>query len=416
MAYNPQDGYIYILGANTQTSDTFHLQRIDTASGAVTSLSSFNVNTGTQLFGALWFDNEGNVYASQNSSGAIWKVSTEAPYTATFMFNGPVTTGNDGARCPAPVVTTVNISGKIWHDEDQDAILNGSEEGINPDNLHANLVNQETGLVVRTVLVDSVTGGYFFEDVSAVGIYQVIITNNPTIPNSTILTNSEPLPGNWEYTGTNVFNNPNVGDQTGIIANIVTNGQDVTGLDFGIVLTTPVGIQYGFFTAEVEHMSTILKWQTLSEHSNKGFELERSNDGKRWVTIGFVPTQANNGTSGFKLNYQFADKQPMVGKNYYRLKQVDIDGQSTYSPVRVVTFAGGKTSIYPNPTHDKVIISGLTGTERITLFDMTGNSVMQIKASGAETTLLLNDLAAGVYQIHISDVNEKKSVMKLIKQ
>lgn len=94
-----------------------------------------------------------------------------------------------------------------------------------------------------------------------------------------------------------------------------------------------------------------LDWETLSELNNKGFEIEKSENGVDFEQIGFVDGVGNSS----QLNrYQFTDNDALRSA-YYRLKQIDTDGKYEYSPVRFVK--GGdlvKLTIYPNPTAKSV--------------------------------------------------------------
>src|SRR5207244_1431248 len=90
-----------------------------------------------------------------------------------------------------------------------------------------------------------------------------------------------------------------------------------------------------------------------TETNNKGFELERSADGVKFTTITFVATKADHGNSTSALSYNYNDEKPMVGANYYRLKQIDNDGKYSYSNVVLLTRKVTEitlTGVYPNPT------------------------------------------------------------------
>jgi hypothetical protein len=83
-------------------------------------------------------------------------------------------------------------------------------------------------------------------------------------------------------------------------------------------------VELSIFRGEEQY----LLWTTQSETQNKGWEVERSIDGKAWTNIGFVE---GFGNSYQKLDYHFELKQ--FGKFYYRIKQIDYDGHFEYSPI-----------------------------------------------------------------------------------
>ena len=103
---------------------------------------------------------------------------------------------------------------------------------------------------------------------------------------------------------------------TGTLALIETGG------------TLPVNLS--FIKAEVSGQAVRLKWSTASEINNAYFEVLRSADG---VTFSHIGTIEGNGTTQVSQQYSFADKAPVTGTNYYRLKQVDTDGKSSLSEI-----------------------------------------------------------------------------------
>jgi hypothetical protein len=170
-----------------------------------------------------------------------------------------------------------------------------------------------------------------------------------------------------------------------------------------------------------------LFWNTSTEINNKGFELERSADGVNYKMITFVASKANGGNSTTALGYNFDDVKPMVGANYYRLKQIDNDGKYAYSNVVVlnrkvaeITF----TKVYPNPatTELNVMITS-PRTEKLTLVvtDLTGKVVMQT-ATNVVTgdnlqQLRVDKLAGGTYMIKAICANGcETAVHKFVKQ
>jgi len=174
--------------------------------------------------------------------------------------------------------------------------------------------------------------------------------------------------------------------------------------NFQWTTVTPLSVAMVSFTAEAQNDKTLLTWITASEQHNHGFYIERSADGNQWQPIGFENSKAVDGNSNTTLSYYFTDNSPMTGHNYYRLKQVDKDGKTNYSEVTKAYFAGGATiSIFPNPTKDKVAIMGLTGHEKITVYDMTGKVLQQIAAKGNTATLALDGIGTFLLRIIAAD-------------
>lgn len=110
----------------------------------------------------------------------------------------------------------------------------------------------------------------------------------------------------------------------------------------------PTPVELAYFRGRVLDNSVILEWRTESETNNEGFEVQRSDKDGRFITIDFI---SGHGTTTETKDYQFIDYNPKRGSTYYRLKQIDFDGQSEYSEtieVRKLTDLDG-IKISPNP-------------------------------------------------------------------
>ena len=124
------------------------------------------------------------------------------------------------------------------------------------------------------------------------------------------------------------------------------------GLPFPVELVSFTGYNNGFVN--------VLQWVTASELNNKAFEIFHSADGVNFEKIGSVNSLAPNGTSNSNLAYQFTDNN-FLPKSYYRLKQIDVNGQSDFSEIIEVSLDNSKPTIrfYPNPTKDELNVSML---------------------------------------------------------
>ncbi|HEX5168619.1 MAG TPA: PA14 domain-containing protein [Cyclobacteriaceae bacterium] len=119
--------------------------------------------------------------------------------------------------------------------------------------------------------------------------------------------------------------------------------------------STPLPVTWYYFNGYYENGANILEWKTASELNNVGFDIERSFDGKAFEKIGWT---GGHGTSNQNHEYNFSDKSPRLGWNYYRLTQIDYDGKFEYSrliPIYVDEFED--IQIYPNPIKDHIYLS-----------------------------------------------------------
>jgi hypothetical protein len=89
------------------------------------------------------------------------------------------------------------------------------------------------------------------------------------------------------------------------------------------------------FKVVQKSITAVLQWSTASEQNNKGFVVERSSNVTSWKQIDFVAGKNNCSAVN---NYSAIDFTPANGTSYYRLKQVDIDGKTTYYSLKVYEF------------------------------------------------------------------------------
>ena len=148
-----------------------------------------------------------------------------------------------------------------------------------------------------------------------------------------------------------------------------------------------------------------VSWATATEINNSGFAVERNVNGG-WEQVAFVPSQATNGTSDTRLNYQYTDYNTVKGISQYRIRQVDLDGRAKYSEVRAVRGEGqsGKTVVYPNPSNDgkvNIVFEDANVTRNISISDMSGRTV-KVMNGITTNTIQVNDLKPGMYSVRIS--------------
>jgi Secretion system C-terminal sorting domain len=175
----------------------------------------------------------------------------------------------------------------------------------------------------------------------------------------------------------------------------------------------------GFFAKINADNQVILDWQTAMERNNAYFDIERSSDGQHFKSIGQVKSFGNTVSGN---NYQHADREPLEGVAYYRLKQMDNDGTFDYSPIVSVNKdkAKSKARIISNPVA-QVLEIGLSKAENTSLTlvitDLLGRTVAQETRLQNTQTLLTMDvsqLTSGVYVLKVvgKDVQETLKFVK----
>jgi hypothetical protein len=173
---------------------------------------------------------------------------------------------------------------------------------------------------------------------------------------------------------------------------------------FGISSDAALPIELASFKGQAEKSDILLSFSTASEHNNAHFLIEHSTDGSRFTQIGKV-TGAGNSTE--ERRYTFTDEQPAKGINFYRLKQVDFDGNFSYSPVVSVVF--GKATgirIAPMPVSDNLNVTfeeSLKNDGIWQVYDMSGRLLQSgtAEAESAGFNIDVATLTTGTYLLRI---------------
>ena len=204
---------------------------------------------------------------------------------------------------------------------------------------------------------------------------------------------------------------------------------NVIGLDqITVTANYPLPIKLTNFSGVREGSRNILNWETATEINNKGFELQRSINGKEFSQIVFVNSKAENGNSNAVLNYSFNDDKPLNGTNYYRLRQLDLDGKEFISNIVVLKSASITkaeiSKVYPNPVKEQLnIILNTPNSERVSIriSDLVGKTISQkeLQTNQGDNNIQFNisNLSRGTYLIKVySSNNSEMSIQKFIKE
>jgi hypothetical protein len=165
----------------------------------------------------------------------------------------------------------------------------------------------------------------------------------------------------------------------------------------------------------------VLDWTTAQEINNSHFEVEKSNDGKTFTSIGKVTGAGNSNKTN---RYNFIDRNdPQTGTVYYRLKQVDFNGQYEYSKQVVVKNDLAKSftfSVSPNPLNDQSVLSyqlTYASTVNVTIINSLGQPVFQFTQNeqlSGKHDVILPELTKGVYVVNIT-ANGQHQTLKVLK-
>jgi lysophospholipase L1-like esterase len=159
-----------------------------------------------------------------------------------------------------------------------------------------------------------------------------------------------------------------------------------------------------------------VEWKVSSESGAKEYMIEKSADGRAFSYAGTVAAIGNNNAD---MSYEWFDRIPVQGDNFYRIKAIGVTGSVNYTNVVKVNFAGKAqlVSIFPNPVRSGQFTIQLEGLEKgnytIKVLDQLGHEVF-VKAINitsvamSEDVRLAANVSAGIYTILIS--NDKNVV------
>jgi len=213
------------------------------------------------------------------------------------------------------------------------------------------------------------------------------------------------------------------------IAAVILNGGNVecSGLIESVNLSPTfcefaLPVKYDFIKVIPNECSNSIVWRTLEEKNTASFVIERSDDGIAFIEIGSI--SAKNQHLSY---YTFLDNQLDNGTRdyYYRIKQIDIDQQYSYSNVFTVSNDCEQESfhvrVFPNPGESTVNVDITTNQEMMTgvkIYDLLGQIVrfdQQLLDNGTHRFLFnISDLATSHYIINIINMDEQK-VLKSVK-
>jgi hypothetical protein len=186
------------------------------------------------------------------------------------------------------------------------------------------------------------------------------------------------------------------------------------------VLGTPTTLPVSLleFGARREGESVLLYWQTASEESNRGFELQRSDDSLHFRTLVFIPSAAPGGNSERILSYRYLDLQASAARLFYRIRQVDLDGHGKIGPIRSVGPAGQamqRLRIFPNPVSDILlawVMAENRGEVEIRVLNMQGQCIARVRQGVQKGENKIRLMAArwpaGSYWLQLKWLGEEK--------
>ena len=183
-------------------------------------------------------------------------------------------------------------------------------------------------------------------------------------------------------------------------------------------------IELTAFNAKCDGNKVNIYWKTASESNNDFFEIERSSDGINFSSVVKINSQSTN--SLHPLNYSAQDNNPLNGKSYYRLKQVDKDAKYSYSSLVTVSCQDAiavspVVAVFPNPATNNITIDmkGLPGKKSIMIYDVIGqemvNKTLESQNENIQQAFDISAFAKATYILRLDVNNELFQIMKFVK-
>ncbi|SDM16601.1 T9SS type A sorting domain-containing protein [Siphonobacter aquaeclarae] len=181
------------------------------------------------------------------------------------------------------------------------------------------------------------------------------------------------------------------------------------------ICSPPLPVSLTGFQAVKRGSSAELAWATASEKNNLGFEILKSRDLASWEKIGYVSSSVTNSNS--RQEYGFTDAALAAGTTYYRLKQVDVDGKYTLSPIRSLDTEGDLSALlrFTNPVGNSIAFeSEPAGVADLAIVQTDGRVV--IAGIPALKSIPVSQLGRGVYILRVRMQNGAVVARRFVKE
>jgi hypothetical protein len=196
-----------------------------------------------------------------------------------------------------------------------------------------------------------------------------------------------------------------------------TNIQDLTSMSYPMNV---MPVKWVGFNAEAGNKNQVLlTWEVTDQVDNKGFYVQYSKDQKNWDDVTFINSKSSGGNNE---KYSYIYTGLISSENYFRLKQVDLDGKFSYSkiksvrPAKQVNSVESNVIIYPNPVRDVLNITNIESSNYTAkIVDMSGRVIKSFVMRNGQNQIDVASLKSGIYLISMNDMNGKVNSAKMVK-
>jgi hypothetical protein len=173
-------------------------------------------------------------------------------------------------------------------------------------------------------------------------------------------------------------------------------------------------VEMSYFRGSEKSYGNLLEWETVTEINNEKYVIEKSKNGRSFTAVDYILGNKNTTETS---TYEYVDSQPFSGLNYYRLKQVDFNGDYDYSTTIIIeNHSESKIDIYPTLVSESINVELNTDeANQVVIFDQSGKSIIHTVIDDGKNTIDLTALNGGAYYMTVY-MESGPYVEKFIKQ
>lgn len=292
---------------------------------------------------------------------------------------------------------------------------------------------------IRTFNANSTSTKYAINSIPTIQVNKVdtvyIEAGHPAQPGDFVLTfKKQNLPQGMTSILVDNFNHQTMNLENNLVYNYATSTDPASKASTRFMLILGGGqslpVTLSKFTANKSGAKSEIVWQTATEKNNSHFVVERSTDNLEFAEL---QTVRGSGNSVELHSYQCFDEKPAAGKvNYYRLKQVDYDGNYVLSHVVPVDFtsaahvsgSSANVSVYPVPAVNTLnfdLAHNYSGNVTVSIFNIDGKNMLhndyEAGKFSSQSKLDISALPAGIYHVSVLDqASGKTESIKFVKE
>lgn len=202
-------------------------------------------------------------------------------------------------------------------------------------------------------------------------------------------------------------------NQDGNVVDFDYNGNSTYG-NVGNDCIYPLGVNWGIFNVFSEKNTAFLEWETKSETNNGFFIIERRSPNEyNFYDVARI-TAKNGGNTNFNQFYDYQDFNLYAGIHYYRIRQVDVNGESNHSVMRSVLIKEGKQIELIKQNDGKLFFNQSLKSNKLAIYDLSGRLLHQVSIDHETNILEWKSTTSSVFFIQILDENNNLQLVKFV--